>query len=69
MIFDAPLVKGNFKTRMQACNKEISKMKDTVCKALPQTVCTSKNELTTLMDSILSDKGEGVMLKDPKSAY
>ena len=69
MIFDAPLVKGNFKTRMQACKAEISKMSETVCEVLPQIICTSKDELATLMDSILSDKGEGVMLKDPKSAY
>ena len=34
-----------------------------------QTVCTSKDELATLMDTILKDKGEGVMLKDPASAY
>ena len=34
---------------------------------LKQTVCTSKEELGKLMDSILSEKGEGVMLKDPKS--
>ena len=36
---------------------------------LEQTVCTTKDELATLMDSILSEKGEGVMLKDPKSKY
>ena len=31
MVFDAPLVKGNFKKRMQACQSEISKMTETVC--------------------------------------
>ena len=36
---------------------------------LPQVKCSSKEELTTLMDQVLSEKGEGVMLKDPHSAY
>ena len=36
---------------------------------LKQTVCTHKDDLAKLMDGILSDKGEGVMLKDPKSKY
>ena len=34
-----------------------------------QTVCKDKDQLVTLMDEILSDKGEGVMLKNPESAY
>lgn len=69
MVFDAPLVKGNFSNRMKICKTYIDSMPKTVCKVLKQTKCTSKNELATLMDSILGDKGEGVMLKDPKSAY
>lgn len=44
-------------------------MPDTVCRVLNQTKCSSKDELATLMDSVLSEKGEGVMLKDPLSAY
>jgi len=36
---------------------------------LKQTVCDDKEHLTTLMDQVLSAKGEGVMLKDPESAY
>ena len=69
MIFDAPLVKGNFSTRVKVCKAAIDAMPETVCEVLSQTKCTSKDELGTLMDSILSEKGEGVMLKDPKSAY
>ena len=69
MVFDAPLVKGNFKKRTQVCEAEIAKMTDTVCKVLPQKVCKSADQLATLMDTVLSDKGEGVMLKDPNSAY
>lgn len=69
MVFDAPLVKGNFKKRIAVCETEIGKMTDTVCQLLPQTVCKSSEELASLMDKVLSDKGEGVMLKNPKSAY
>lgn len=36
---------------------------------LKQTVCDDKEHLATLMDKILGVKGEGVMLKDPDSAY
>lgn len=42
MIFDAPLVKGPFKKRIQACKDEISKMTNTVCEVLKQTVCTNQ---------------------------
>lgn len=44
-------------------------MPDTVCQVLKQTKCVNKEELATLMDSICGGKGEGVMLKDPKSLY
>ena len=69
MVFDAPLVKGNFAKRLKVCQTEIGKIPETVCEVLKQTKCTSKEELSTLMDSVLSGKGEGVMLKDPKRAY
>ena len=69
MIFDAPLVPGTFEQRMQVCRVEIGKMPNTVCQVLQQTVCGSTEQLATLMDTVLSDKGEGVMLKDPKSKY
>ena len=36
---------------------------------LKQVKCKNKDELATLMDSIISEKGEGVMLKDPSSKY
>ena len=69
MVFDAPLVKGNFLQRIAKAKSEIGKMQETVCEVLKQTKCTSKDELASLMDQVLSDKGEGVMLKDPQSKY
>ena len=69
MVFDAPLVPGDFQTRLDVCKAEIKKVPGAVCEMVKQTVCTSKENLATLMDDILSGKGEGVMLKDPSSLY
>mmetsp|Transcript_45291 Transcript_45291/g.60135 ORF Transcript_45291/g.60135 Transcript_45291/m.60135 type:complete len:108 (-) Transcript_45291:213-536(-) len=69
MVFDAPLVKGTFEQRIKVCKDEIAKMPETVCEVLKQVKCGSKDELATLMDTVIGAKGEGVMLKDPKSQY
>ena len=69
MVFDAPLVKGGFSTRVKVIEEQIAAMPNTVCVALKQIKCTDKDQLGVLMDSILGVKGEGVMLKDPKSKY
>ena len=69
MIFDAPLVDGSFKQRLKRLETELESNNEGVCEMLKQTVCTHKDELAKLMDNILSEKGEGVMLKDPKSEY
>ena len=36
---------------------------------IKQTICKSKDHLEKLMDEITGGKGEGVMVKDPNSAY
>ena len=69
MIFDAPLVKGTFTQRLNKLEKELAKNPNDVVKMLNQRVCADKDQLATLMDEILSEKGEGVMLKDPNSSY
>ena len=69
MVFDAPLVKGNFTQRIEVVKEVIDQMSETVCEVLKQTKCTSKEELGVLMEEILGEKGEGVMLKDPNSSY
>ena len=67
-IFDAPLIKGNFKKRLARIEKEL-KGCDSNAKLLEQVVCKSSSHLIELTDQILSKKGEGVMIKDPNSAY
>ena len=69
MVFDAPLVKGNFKKRLAVCEAELAKNPNDVVKMVKQTVCKSKENLEQLMDDICGGKGEGVMIKDPKSQY
>ena len=44
-------------------------MSNTVCQMLEQTKCKGKEELETLMEKVVSGRGEGIMLKDPKSKY
>jgi DNA ligase-1 len=68
MVFDGPLLKGDFKSRLKQLEKEIGTSNDTV-KLISQTVCKSKEHLEELMDKICGGKGEGVMIKDPKSLY
>lgn len=69
MIFDAPLIKGTFKERLEILKKELEKNPNETAKMISQTVCNSREHLTELMDEICGEKGEGVMLKDPNSSY
>ena len=69
MIFDAPLVKGNFQARLKAIEAELAKKPNATVLLCQQTKCKSKEHLIELMDTILAGKGEGVMIKDPKSKY
>ena len=69
MVYDAPLVKGTFEERLAAIKKELSSSKSTIAQMVKQTVCKSADHLTTLMDEVCGGKGEGVMLKNPKSTY
>lgn len=68
MIFDCPLIKGNFNSRIKFLEKEIDKSKSVV-QMINQTICKGKDHLEEWMDNICEGKGEGVMIKDPKSQY
>ena len=73
MIFDAPKIKKPFSQRIAAIKKVINDDRSTeqkkYCQMLEQTVCKGAKHLTDEMDRILAIKGEGVMIKDPKSMY
>lgn len=69
MIFDAPLVPEEFEKRLEIVNKELKKSPNETVKTIKQQLCKSRDHLETLMDEICGGKGEGVMIKDPKSKY
>jgi DNA ligase 1 len=68
MVFDGPSLKGNFSSRIKQLGSLIGKDNDTV-KLIDQTPCKDKAHLEEWMDKICGGKGEGVMIKDPKSLY
>jgi len=69
MVFDAPLVKGNFKQRLGAIEKELAKKPTDQIQLCKHTVCRSREHLEELTDNVIGGKGEGMMIKDPKSKY
>ena len=69
MIFDGPLLKGNFSKRLTILKEELAKNPNETVKLIEQTKCNDKKHLVELMDKICGGKGEGVMLKDPNSKY
>ena len=69
MIFDAPLIKGTFAERLVNIAEELAKKPNNVVKTIKQQTCKDKVHLEKLMDEICGGKGEGVMIKDPKSCY
>ena len=69
MIFDGPLLKGTFIERLKLIGKELDKSPNDTVKTIKQQICKDKDHLEKLMDEICGGKGEGVMIKDPKSDY
>lgn len=51
MIFDCPLIKGNFNSRIKILEKEIDKSKSVV-QMINQTICKGKDHLEEWMDKI-----------------
>ena len=68
MIFDAPLLKGTFAQRVKALEEKLDPA-NPVVKLISQTPCKSPDHLEKYMDEVCGGKGEGVMIKDPKSKY
>ena len=68
MVFDAPLLKGNFQARLKALNDQVDS-NNKIVTVISQTKCKSKEHLEEFVDTVCSKKGEGAMIKNPKSAY
>lgn len=50
MLFDAPLVKGNFAKRLKVLERKLVEKPSDIVQMLKQTVCDDKEHLVKLMD-------------------
>ena len=66
MVFDAPMIKKSFKKRLEILQ---SRKFAPFIEILPQTICKSQSHLDSLAVDIISQGGEGLMIKDPSSRY
>jgi DNA ligase len=68
MVFDAPQAKGLFEERMQFVRAIISEGKHFVT-VVPQERCQGRAQLLAQRDRVVREGGEGLMLRQPGSAY
>lgn len=69
LLFDAPGVKGDFETRLEFLKDSIASMKTPHVKVLEHQVCKGLEHLRNELARIESLGGEGLMLREPGSAY
>ncbi|MEY2518633.1 MAG: ligase 1 [Verrucomicrobiota bacterium] len=68
MVFDAPQAKGTFEQRMQFLRENVSEGNRFV-KVVAQERCQGTTQLLAERDRIVREGGEGLMLRQPESAY
>jgi DNA ligase-1 len=68
MVFDAPQAKGTFEQRMQFLRENVSEGNRFV-KIVAQERCQSVAQLLAERDRVVREGGEGLMLRQPESAY
>jgi DNA ligase 1 len=68
MVFDAPRTKGTFEQRMQFLRATVSEGNRFV-KVVAQERCQGVTQLLAERDRVVREGGEGVMLRQPESAY
>lgn len=68
MIFDAPQAKGTFEQRMEFLRKILPTTNE-FAKPVPQERCRGKDHFIAERDRIVTDGGEGLMLRKPESEY
>jgi DNA ligase 1 len=66
-VFDAPLMGGTFEERINRLRPMLAGKKHIVL--LEQTIVTSPQQIDTALQAVVEKKGEGLMLRDPKSEY
>jgi DNA ligase 1 len=69
MVFDAPLLKQNFKNRLNAIKEVLDKLGSKHVLLHEHTVCEGKKHLQDELERVQALGGEGMMIKDPKCKY
>src|SRR4051812_12518464 len=68
MVFDAPQANGTFEQRMQFLRENVSEGNRFV-KVVAQARCQGVTQLLAERDRVVREGGEGLMLREPESAY
>ena len=68
MVFDAPQTKGNFEERMQFLRATVSEGNRFI-RVVTQERCQGAAQLLVARDRVVRQGGEGLMLRQPESAY
>ncbi|NVJ54204.1 MAG: DNA ligase [Campylobacteraceae bacterium] len=68
-IFEVPHEKGDFLSRLKLAQHYIDKKKLKYLKVIKQIKIKNKTHLKEFMEEIISKKGEGVIIKNPKVKY
>lgn len=66
-VFDAPERKGDFESRISFCTEILAKCE--VGEVVAQTVCKGATHLQEFFSDLVAQGAEGVMLRNPGSAY
>ena len=69
MVYDAPLLKGTFEYRLDIIQRRLAICPSRNVKYLEHSKCKGKDHLMKEAERIIEEKGEGVMIKDPKCTY
>jgi len=69
LVFDGPELGGNFKTRLRKLSKIFKGNKSEFVELHKHEVCKDKDHLDEEMERVIALKGEGMMVRDPKSYY
>ena len=69
MVYDAPLLKKPFIDRLEVIKTKLGAINSKHVQYLPHKLCQGKEDLLEQSDKIIDEKGEGMMVKCPKSMY
>lgn len=69
MVFDLPTHKGTFSERLKVMQTLVSMANSPYLKMIPQQQLNSKEQLFSLLDTVVSQGGEGLMLHSATAQY